>query len=206
MAHPQLKLTYFDFSGRAEITRLVLHHGGIPFTDERVAFPKFAEIKPTLPLGQLPVLEVDGKIFSQSIAIARYAAKLTGVYPTEPVEALRVDMIVDSLCELMYALIAILFHEKDEIVKAEKTKQYLETALPKGFMALESMVQGKFFQGEKVSLADFVLFDFVTNSLKAKIPAFSVGAFEKLSAVVTNVQAFPAIATYIAEQNAIKEK
>ena len=33
------------------------------------------------PLGQLPSLEVDGKIFCQSGAIARYCGKLAGLYP-----------------------------------------------------------------------------------------------------------------------------
>lgn len=43
-----------------------------------------AELKPTLPLGQLPVLQVDGTIYAQSMAIARYAAKLAGLYQRTP--------------------------------------------------------------------------------------------------------------------------
>lgn len=199
MAHPQLKLTYFNGPGRAELTRLVLHYGGISFADDRIAFDKFAELKLTLPLGQIPVLEVDDTVFSQSIAIARYAAKLADLYPTEPVEALRVDMIVDSIAELIEPTIAVLFREKDEGAKAEKTKQYLETSVPKIFKALEKMVQGKFFQGNKVTLADFMLFDFVTNGLTPGFTAFSLDAYPKLSAAVANVQALPAIAAYLAK-------
>ena len=33
------------------------------------------------PLGQLPSLEAEGKIFCQSGAIARYCGKLAGLYP-----------------------------------------------------------------------------------------------------------------------------
>ena len=35
------------------------------------------------PLGQVPTLEVDGKIFCQSGAIARYCGKLAGLYPRQ---------------------------------------------------------------------------------------------------------------------------
>lgn len=57
---PQLKLTYFRIPARAELSRLIFHFGDVPFEDERLSRLQFLEIKPTLPLGQVPVLEVDG--------------------------------------------------------------------------------------------------------------------------------------------------
>ena len=57
----QLKLTYFDFhGGRGEPTRLALHIGGIAFEDHRFPGATFPEVRKTAPLGQVPVLEVDG--------------------------------------------------------------------------------------------------------------------------------------------------
>jgi len=196
----QIKLTYFDFPGCAELTRLMLVYGGILFTDERIAREGFAKLKPTLPFGQLPVLQVDGKIFSQSMGIARYAAQLAGLCPMEPVEALQVDMVVDSICELIINPEVEISHEEDEAIKGEKIKQFLESTLPKGLKALEEMVQGDFFlDADKVSLADFVLFDFVVNDLQPGFPAFSLDMYPKLSAVVANVGAFPLIAAYVAK-------
>jgi hypothetical protein len=49
------KLTYFDLSGRGDPCRLALTHGGIEFTDNRVAFPDWGAIKSSMPFGQLPV-------------------------------------------------------------------------------------------------------------------------------------------------------
>lgn len=194
----QIKLTYFDFAGCAELTRLVLVYGGIPFTDERIDRAEFAKLKPALPFGQLPVLQVDGKVFSQSVAIARFAAQLAGLCPVDPVEALQVDMIVDSICELIINPEVAISHEEDEAIKAEKIHQFLELTLPKGLKALEKMVQGNFFlDADKVSLADFVLFDFVVNDLQLEFPAFNLDLYPKLSAVVANVGAFPAIAAYV---------
>jgi glutathione S-transferase len=70
---PQLKLTYFDAPGRAEPIRVALHLAGIDFEDHRVQFPEFAALKSGggLPLGSVPVLEVDGCVFAQTAAILR---------------------------------------------------------------------------------------------------------------------------------------
>ena len=43
----------------------------------------------------LPVLEVDGNPMTQSLAITRYAAKLAGLYPEDPMQALACDEIMD---------------------------------------------------------------------------------------------------------------
>ena len=69
--------------------RLALALGGVPFTDTRVPFAQWAEMKPTTPYGQLPLLKIDGKEpMAQSDAMVRYAGKLAearGVplYPPE---------------------------------------------------------------------------------------------------------------------------
>jgi glutathione S-transferase len=47
--------------------------------DERVS-DGFAQLKPTLPFGQLPVLEVNGIVIPQSVAITRYLAREHGLY------------------------------------------------------------------------------------------------------------------------------
>ena len=72
---PQLKLSYFDFhGGRAEPIRLALAIGGIAFEDHRFTFPEFAEVRKTVPFGQVPVMHVDGVQVTQSDAMLRYAA------------------------------------------------------------------------------------------------------------------------------------
>lgn len=199
MSQPTLKLTYFNATGRAELPRLIFNYASIPFEDVRIDGPQFGALKPTLPLGQVPTLEVDGVVYSQSMAISRYAAKLAGLYPQSPVDALRADMISDTFDELGGPLVDICFHEKDEAVKAEKTKVYVEETLPKAFKALETMVQGKFFLGELPTFADLQLFDVVINKLKVLFPTFNADAYPKLSAVVANVQALPSIAAYLSK-------
>ena len=52
-----------------------------------------------MPFGQLPVLETNGVVISQSMAIARFVAKESGLGGKDNITAARADMIVDSITE-----------------------------------------------------------------------------------------------------------
>ena len=54
---------------------------------------------PEMPFGQLPVLETNGVVISQSMAIARFVAKESGLGGKDNITAARADMIVDSITE-----------------------------------------------------------------------------------------------------------
>jgi glutathione S-transferase len=45
------------------------------------------------PFGQVPTLDVDGVLVTQSDAINRYVGKLTGLYPADPFQALLCDEV-----------------------------------------------------------------------------------------------------------------
>lgn len=49
-----------------------------------------------MPFGQMPVLDVDGKIFPQSTAISRYLAKQVGLIGKDDLENLAIDIAVDT--------------------------------------------------------------------------------------------------------------
>lgn len=195
---PQLKLSYFAGAGRAEVSRLVFHFGGVAFKDERLNHPDFLALKPTLPLGQMPVLEVDGVTYSQSMAIVRYAAKLTGLMPKDPLEALNVDMISESLVDMQTSMSEVAYRIKDEALKAEKTKLYLEETLPKHLKMLESKVLGQYFLDDKPTYADVQLFNFIENSFKVVFADTDLSAYPKLLAVVEQVKTNPGVAAYLA--------
>ena len=91
-------LTYFRFANRAEPIRLAFAIGKIPFTNKVIQFQDFGALKSSLPMGQLPLLEVEGQdgsmtTISQSQALLRYVGKLSGLYPTDEIEACKVDEI-----------------------------------------------------------------------------------------------------------------
>ena len=49
-----------------------------------------------MPLGQLPVLEFDGEVLSQSLTIARFLAKEFGLAGKTNLEQAQADMVIDS--------------------------------------------------------------------------------------------------------------
>lgn len=197
MDQPQLKLSYFDIKGRAELSRILFNYGGIAFEDDRVARPDFAAMKPTLPFGQVPLLEVDGTVYAQSMAIARYADKLVGLYPAGPREALTVDVFSCSLCEVENLFIEFMFKTSDEAKKAERKKVFSEQTVPRYFATLEKLVQGTFILGDELSYADVQLLDVVDNKIKWAFPDFTLDGFPKLATVVSHVKAEPKIAAYL---------
>lgn len=52
-----------------------------------------------MPMGQMPVLEVDGRRVHQSLAMCRYVAKQVGVAGYDAFEDLQIDAIVDTINE-----------------------------------------------------------------------------------------------------------
>ena len=107
-----MKITLYYFKipfWRAEVTRLSLYISDIPFNDHRIEGDEYDEFKKTgklpngkiAPFKQLPVLEVDGKIFAQTGAIARFCGKLSGLYPIDDhLKAAQIDQFVNFATDL----------------------------------------------------------------------------------------------------------
>lgn len=97
----KIKLSYFPIEGVAEKVRLTFAYLGIPFEDERIDFDKFTEMKGKLPSGQLPIMEMNGKTYTQSAAMARYAALLDPsgkLYPrNDPMKCFEIDVMCGIL-------------------------------------------------------------------------------------------------------------
>ena len=95
---PKLVLTYFDFDGsRGEVARLVMHLADIAFEDKRIAGKDWPALRDSMPFQAMPILEVDGKVISQSNTINRYLGKLAGLYPKDDWQAALVDELMDAV-------------------------------------------------------------------------------------------------------------
>lgn len=161
---PKLKLTYFDAPGRAEPIRIALRMAGLPFEDERLKFPEFAERKQrgSLPLGSVPVLEVDGVVITQTSALLRYVSRLgkLELYPQDPYQALLVDSALDTINDtLSHALVPSLF-ERDIDKKLALRAEFVRGPMRLAYGYLESLIKtsgGPFIAGAQLSIADLVL-------------------------------------------------
>jgi hypothetical protein len=134
----KVELKYFDIVGRGEAIRIMLHGAyGSDWKDTRITFPEWSTVKPTTPLGCLPILSIDGTEFSQSIALYRYTAKLCNLYPSDPLQALIVDETMDILNDINSKFPKA---DTDDELKI-KRQEFRQTAMKRFFDVMESRVQ-----------------------------------------------------------------
>uniref|UniRef100_A0A914H1N1 Glutathione transferase n=1 Tax=Globodera rostochiensis TaxID=31243 RepID=A0A914H1N1_GLORO len=100
MSAQQLKLYYFTgVRGRAEYIRQILKLANVPYEEVSITFDTWSKYKGEMPLGQVPVLEVDGVKLGQSLAIARYLGERYGLSPKEPLARALLEMIADHISD-----------------------------------------------------------------------------------------------------------
>ena len=133
------KLTYFNGMGRAEISRYIFAQAGVEYEDNRVTMEEFGKLKPTLPSGSLPVLEVDGKPLAGSGSIARFLGERFGLGGENDFDNAQLDSIIDVINDYSAQAFAA-YTESNEEKKAAAKKALFETHLPKYFGILEKRI------------------------------------------------------------------
>ncbi|KAH7700456.1 Glutathione S-transferase 1 [Aphelenchoides avenae] len=83
--------------GLGEPARLMFHFAKQSFEDMRLTTDEVKAMKPKLPYGQLPLLEVDGTPIAQSYAIYRFLGRQFGLAGKDNVEAAQVDSLADHI-------------------------------------------------------------------------------------------------------------
>uniref|UniRef100_A0A8D8MFA8 glutathione transferase n=1 Tax=Culex pipiens TaxID=7175 RepID=A0A8D8MFA8_CULPI len=94
---PDYKVYYFNVKALGEPLRFLLSYGNLPFDDIRITREEWPALKPTMPMGQMPILSVDGKKVHQSVAMSRYLAKQVGLAGADDWENLMIDTVVDTV-------------------------------------------------------------------------------------------------------------
>jgi len=189
-----IKLTYFDVAGRAELTRLIFAKAQIDYEDDRIQFADWPARKATMPMGQLPVLNYKGEELIQSLTIARFAARKGGLVGKTEMDEFYCDQFVSTLWLDIANKLVEIFFEKDPTAKEAKVEARRGPTV-EGLDKLASFVKGDFVLGADISYADLALIDAETW-LERTIP--DVKLPEKLKAVVTKVEADPQVASYLA--------
>jgi glutathione S-transferase len=201
----QLKLTYFDIhGGRAEPARLALAIGGIAFEDHRFGFPDFAEVRKSTPLGQVPVLHVDGVQVTQSDAITRYVGKLAGLYPLDAYQALLCDEVLDAVEDANVKL-GTTFGLTGDALKEARTA-LVNGALPVYLGWHQTQLQahgGDYFADQRLTIADLKVFTFVRGLNSGHLDHVPTDLVKKvaplLSTHMQRIAQTPAVAQYYAK-------
>jgi len=134
----KITLFYFGLEGRAGPIRNIFAIGKVPFEDKIVEWEDWPKMKPTLTYGQLPVIQVGDLIINESKDIIRYASKLAGIYPKDPLEALQVDSLLSNMIYVIEdTLINVMFSKLDKDTVLKMTKEFIDKKEGKLGMFLE---------------------------------------------------------------------
>ena len=209
-----MKLVYFNGRGLAETSRLLLALNKVDYEDfryplkvidwkthnmEKVEFTKDKESGKLLhSLNKLPFLEVNGKVIPQSKAIERYIASKYNMMGDNLEEAGRID----SICECVRDF-------KDEYQKVRKLPdeekelgmdQWFSKTLVEKMILLDNLLgheDEKYAVGTKISLADIVLFSFITQFFDKKELALSSTDNLKVKNIINNINTLDEIKNWI---------
>lgn len=193
------KLIYFNVTGLGESLRFLLNYAGISFEDKRINFDEWPKYKSEMPMGQMPVLEIDGQKYNQSKAIGRYLAKKCNLYGASPIEAMEIDAAVENIDDMRQAL-SQYYWEQDPALQA-KLKDVAYKKMEFSLDKLEEQVKknGGHFVGGKLTWADIVYAGF--NDYLSHVVG---GDFNKnhpeLGKLVKKVYAIPSIQAYLAKR------
>mmetsp|Transcript_127482 Transcript_127482/g.271827 ORF Transcript_127482/g.271827 Transcript_127482/m.271827 type:complete len:227 (-) Transcript_127482:97-777(-) len=177
---PTYKLQYFDARGVAETIRYMFAVAKVEYEDAR--FPltfgtpgdfstmtrkEFDEAKASGELacsaGKVPYLEVDGVKVGQSKAIERFLAKELGLAGDSALQFLQIDAICEQVRDIKEAYNNCKRGKEGAEKEAALATWFGET-LPADVKKMEGMIpanKGPFLFGEKISLADLTVFQFL---------------------------------------------
>mmetsp|Transcript_33031 Transcript_33031/g.84186 ORF Transcript_33031/g.84186 Transcript_33031/m.84186 type:complete len:274 (-) Transcript_33031:43-864(-) len=212
-------LYYWPATGKAETIRMLLAEAGVPFEESNFEKPdgvqiyaaggegmKAARTSPAaveffeacrVKGGNLttntPMLEVDGRCYTQSVAIYKLVARHGGLYPSDDPEAAYIVDSVVAHCEDAFPLCY-------QALRGQLTREELaQTLVPRHLGNLERLLGqhgGLWFTGH-FSLADVRVADLCLHLFAPSLPG-CLADFPRLASLVTRVKARPRIAAYLA--------
>jgi glutathione S-transferase len=162
------KLIYFNFRGRAEISRLLFSLANQNYEDKRIELEEWPEFKKHTPFEKLPILEVheEGTTYTiaQSIAIARFLANRFNLAGRDELEKAQADMIIDQLTDILNVLVKVYNENKDDkLILA--LKEAVNEIVPNMLLPIESILLANkngngFLVGNSLTYADLRLMYF----------------------------------------------
>ncbi|KAK4695946.1 glutathione S-transferase, partial [Lecanoromycetidae sp. Uapishka_2] len=160
---------YFDFQsrGRGQVLRLMWEDASIAYEDVRYSFEEYPEYKKTKisemnPISNIPVLELNGRILTQSYAILRHFARQLGKYDGETEKE---KYWADAMCDIVIDWRSLFIQAFFSDNMKETYPEHCKTCRPRFLQALETHLKthdlsrsGPFVIGKQFTYADMVLY------------------------------------------------
>ncbi|CAG9810421.1 unnamed protein product [Chironomus riparius] len=193
------KLTYFNFPALGEPIRFLLSYGGVEFEDNRIEWSNWHQIKGTTPLGQVPILEVDGQVFYQTIPICRFLGSKFNLLGDNEMENYQIDNVVQTITDLRMKIEMVNFDKfSPPNVIEEKRAQLKSESIPFFLKNLEDIASKNdgFLAVKKLSWGDLyfaAMIDYMNWMMKGNL----LEDFENLKKVYGNVMEIDGIKSYV---------
>jgi glutathione S-transferase len=199
-----LELVYFPIEGRAKPIRLIFEIGNVNYKDTRIAGAEYAAMlqEGHFPLETLPVLKLNGKVVSsQSGAIMRYAAALTGMQLQGPTAVVRGEDVAGTLNDI--AELWITWFKSSGEDKEKNAVDFVDCGFPYYCKHIESVLASGQHNGpfinETMSWVDIYLYcmvGYVNDVAKTVNKESPAGKFPRISALTKAVSEIPAVVAH----------
>ncbi|XP_034364605.1 glutathione S-transferase alpha-4 [Arvicanthis niloticus] len=193
------KLYYFKGRGRMESIRWLLAAAGVEFEEEfletREQYEKLQKDGRLL-FGQVPLVEMDGMLLTQTRAILSYLAAKHNLYGKDLKERVRIDMYADGIQDLMMMIAGAPFKAPQE--KEESYALIVTKAKTRYFPAFEKILKDHgepFLVGNQLSWADIQLLEAILMIEELSAPVLS--DFPLLQAFKTRISNIPTIKKFL---------
>ncbi|XP_066215303.1 glutathione S-transferase A4-like [Saccopteryx leptura] len=193
------KLHYFRGRGRMESIRWLLAAAGVEFEEEfletREQYEKLLKDGRLL-FGQVPLVEVDGMMLTQTRAILSYLAAKYNLYGKDEKERVRINMYADATLDLMMMVVGTLFKSP-----AEKEKDFaliVTRAKTRYFPVFEKILKDHgedFLVGNTFSWADVQLLEAIL--MMEELNASVLSDFPLLKAFKKRISNIPTIKKFL---------
>ncbi|KAL8947005.1 MAG: hypothetical protein Q9222_006665 [Ikaeria aurantiellina] len=199
---------YFDFAsrGRGQVIRLLWEDAGIAYEDIRFSFDEWLEYKKTValeknPTSNVPIVELNGRVLTQSYAILRYFAGLLGKYDGETGEE---RYWVDAMCDIGSDWRTIFLRAYFSPNKEEAYPKHQQTDRNRFLKALEThltthelSLRGPYVIGETVTYADFVFYQIMHDEGLTKEGRKGLQEYPRLRKLVDAVEGRPGVKAFL---------
>jgi len=203
-------LAYWAVRGFAQPIKMMLAHAGAEWEDKEYflgpppTFDRSSWFNEKFKLGlEFPNLPywVDGDLkITQSIAITRHVARQNGLAGTTDAERTRIDVVEQQIVDYRSHAGGLFYQPKAEY---EAKKPEYEKNLQDKYQALSNYLgDRKWFAGENLSYADFLVHEFLDQHR-----LFSPGSFDKFKNLVEfmkRLETLPNVAKYMKSDRYMK--
>ena len=158
---PKYILHYFGANGRGAIPRAILTYGKADWTNDIIKKEDWPKIKKSdlCEFEFLPVLEVDGKKYCESIAINTYLAEKFNLMGKNPEENYQIYNLLNTFDDfnVQFRPFRMYTDESKKPELKQKAIDRLKFFIGKFEKRYVDLGKGKYFLGDKFTLADIFI-------------------------------------------------